>query len=142
MATGRVKTGRKKRVLIEKPEAENTENESSATSNRIFICGQKGCNDIVTTGKYCRFHYLATWKKTKQDEAKKKGQKLEAYLQDLSQRFPEDFLERLKGEIDEMGLESDKDESSEKSSSFFEDTSESADADVDTIIKGIRIEDF
>ena len=109
-------------------------------SNRILICKSGGCFDMATISGYCRLHYLSIWKTLKQKEARKKGKDLKSYLVELSSRFPEEFFERLKNEIEEMGTEAASSSDSDDRSPF--DSSDNSDDDLDTIIKGIRVEDF
>ncbi len=114
----------------------------AAQSNQIVICRQSGCHDISTTKGYCRFHFLATWKRGKSKEAKKHGQELDAYLTELSRKFPEEFLERLRTEIDEL-IEKDRAEDSDETqdrSGLFD--ALEGDEDIDTIIKGLKVEDY
>lgn len=114
---------------------ENTE----VQSNRIVICGLSGCFDMATIGQYCRLHYLSNWRKVKTKEAKKEGKDLQDYLQELSTRFPEEFFEKLRNELEEMASSSESsDDRDDRSSMYEQDDSD----DMDTIIKGIRVEDF
>lgn len=119
------------------------EAEFSTKSNKIVICKASKCFDMATIKGHCRLHYLANWKKIKSKEAKKEGKELESYLQELALRFPEEYLEKVKAEVEEMAasaeqaaISSDSDDSSERG--FDSDSDE----DMETIIKGIRIEDF
>lgn len=114
---------------------ENTE----VQSNRIVICGLSGCFDMATIGQYCRLHYLSNWRKSKTKEAKKEGKELQDYLQELSTRFPEEFFEKLRNELEEMASTSESSDDREDRSSLYEQDDSD---DMDTIIKGIRVEDF
>lgn len=113
-----------------------------SASNRIVICKWSGCYDMATVGGHCRLHYLSNWKKLKTKEAKKEGKELADYLSEMSARFPEEFFEKLRNELEEMSNDSkdDSDNSKEDRSSFFD--NDDSDDDMDTIIKGIRIEDY
>ncbi len=114
---------------------------SASNANQIVICKVSGCHDIATTKLFCRFHYLTGWKRLKTKEAKKKGQELEAYLEELGKRFPEEFLEKLKGEIEEFSeRETSAGESDDSEKSLFDQAD--GDEDLDTIIKGLRVEDI
>lgn len=95
---------------------------------------------MATISGFCRLHYLSNWKTLKQKEARKKGKDLKSYLVELSSRFPEEFFERLKSEIEEMGTEAASSNDGDDRSPF--DSSDNSDDDLDTIIKGIRVEDF
>lgn len=115
---------------------------AQTTTNRIVICKASGCFDMATVGDHCRLHYLSNWKKLKTKEAKRQGKELEDYLQELATRFPEEFIERLRNEIEEMSQEASDGggDDREDRSNFFE--ADEGDEDMDTIIKGIRVEDF
>ncbi len=119
------------------------EAEFSTTSNKIVICKDSKCFDMATVRGHCRLHYLANWKKIKTKEAKREGKELQSYLQELATRFPEEYLDKLKAEIEEMAAAAEQ----SGGSSEAEDSAERAfeadsDEDMETIIKGIRIEDF
>lgn len=107
--------------------------------NQLVICKWTGCNDISTTVNFCRFHYLANWRKLKSKEAKKKGQELDAYLEVLSTKFPVEFFEKLRQDVEEMSEKEAAGEAEDGERSF---DSVDGDDDLDTIIKGIRVEDF
>lgn len=118
-----------KSVVVEKP-------------NQIVICKQTGCHDISTTQSFCRFHYLSSWRKIKGKEAKKRGVELDAYLEDLMRKFPEEFIQKLRSEIEEMAEKEAMGESEENSekSGLFDQMDD--DEDLDTIIHGLKVEDF
>jgi len=114
---------------------------AQTSTNRIVICKASGCFDMATVRDHCRLHYLSNWRKLKTKEAKRQGKELEDYLQELAARFPEEYIERLRNEIEEMSQESsDSSDDRDDRSSFFE--PDEGDEDMDTIIKGIRVEDF
>lgn len=110
--------------------------------NQIVICKQSGCHDISTTHSFCRFHYLASWRKIKSKEAKKKGLELEVYLEDMMRKFPEEFIQKLKSEVEEMAEKEAMGESEENNekSGLFDQMDD--DEDLDTIIHGLKVEDF
>lgn len=114
---------------------------SGSVSNRIVICKNPACRDVSQIGRYCRLHYLANWRKEKSKEAKDEGSELENYLKQLRTRFPEEFFEKLRAEVEELVSDSSKDSGdSDSTRSPFD--SVDSDQDMDTIIKGIRVEDF
>ena len=110
-------------------------------SNKIVICRQTGCHDISTTHGFCRFHYLASWKKMKSKEAKKRGQELEVYLTEMSRKFPEEFLEKLRSELEEVAEKERVEEGDDATERGLFDAIE-GDEDIDTIIKGLKVEDY
>lgn len=111
-------------------------------SNRIVICKHVGCNDVATSHDFCRLHYLSNWKKLKSKEAKTQGLGLEIYLKELSSRFPEEFFEKLRADIEELSADTtvEPEESSESMGRGLFDVE--SDEDMDDIMKGIRIEDY
>jgi hypothetical protein len=121
--------------------SELTETRAVVTkANQIVICKNAGCHDIATTMSFCRFHYLASWRKLKTKEAKRKGQELKIYLKDLGRKFPEEFLEKLKAEIEDMSEKEAASESAEEDKGLFDQMD--GEEDLDTIIKGLKVEDF
>lgn len=135
----------KKRKQIPKDGGDKLNSDVQAAErspNKIVICKNAGCHDIATTKELCRFHYLASWKKLKTKEAKKKGQELKQYLDDLARKFPEEFLQKLRSDVEEMAEReelSDSEDSGERAALFdqMED-----DEDMDHIIQGLKVEDY
>lgn len=112
--------------------------------NQIVICKFAGCHDMATTVDLCRFHYLASWKKLKTKEAKKRGQELDSYLEELSRKFPEEFFAKLRNDVEEMSEReelSDSEEGSSSDRSSLFDSMED-DEDLDHIIHGLKVEDY
>lgn len=110
-------------------------------SNKIVICKGPKCFDMATINGFCRLHYISNWKRIKSKEAKKEGKDLNDYLEQLSARFPEEFFEKLRSELEEMSAAAEQSAESDDSSGdrgFDLDS----DDDIETIIKGIRVEDF
>src|SRR5207248_2311082 len=56
-----IRSDQSTQMEIEKPQGKKSE----TVSNQIVICKFPTCHDIVTTHGFCRFHYLASWKKLK-----------------------------------------------------------------------------
>jgi len=109
--------------------------------NRIVICKNSGCHDVATSHEFCRLHYLANWKKLKQKEAKTQGLGLDLYLKELSARFPEEFFEKLRADVEEMAAEGAT-EAEEPADGMGRTFDVESDEDMDDIMKGIRIEDY
>lgn len=74
----------------------------------------------------------------KGSEAKKAGLELEDYLSEMASRFPEEFFEKLRNELEDMSNQDSSD--NDEKPSFFDQVEN--DDDMDTIIKGIKIEDY
>lgn len=91
-------------------------------------CRVKDCDQVATVDGYCRFHYLLLWKKIQVRKKILADGKLERYIEELTSRYPDKFLEVIRRdlrsekdfvsaiqemEIDESGADSDfEDESS------------------------------
>jgi hypothetical protein len=121
-------------------EANDSESESSETvetatsqasnSDEIVLtdaegrryCRVRDCDQVAVVEGYCRFHYLALWKKIQIRRKILADGKLERYVDELTSRYPDKFLEMIRKdlrtekdflgaiqelEIDEAGLESE-----------------------------------
>lgn len=105
-------------------EAEKTESEevvlTDAEGNRY--CRARDCDQIASVDVYCRYHYLLFWKKIQVRKKILQDGKLERYVEELTSRYPDKFLEMIRRdlrtekdflgaiqelEIDEAGLESE-----------------------------------
>ena len=70
---------------------------TDADGNRI--CRVAECDQVARVDGYCRYHYLAMWKRI---QARKKiltEGKLEKYIEELTARYPDKFLEILRKDL-------------------------------------------
>ena len=67
-------------------------------------CKVKDCDQIAAVETYCRYHYLLLWKKIQVRRKILIDGKLERYVEELTSRYPDKFLEMIKRD-----LRSDKD---------------------------------
>ncbi len=104
--------------------------EASANSDEIILtdaegrrlCRVRDCDQAASVDAYCRFHYLLLWKKIQVRKKIIQDGKLERYVEELTSRYPDKFLEMIKKdlrsekdflaaiaelEIDESGLDND-----------------------------------
>ncbi len=85
-------------------------------------CRTKDCDQIAMVDAYCRYHYLLFWKKIQVRKEILTEGKLERYIEDLTARYPDKYLEMLRKdlrtekdftaaiaelEIDESGVDSE-----------------------------------
>jgi len=76
-------------------------------------CKVKDCDQIATVDGYCRYHYLLLWKKIQVRRKILIDGKLERYVEELTARYPDKFLEVIRKdlltelEIDESSNEVD-----------------------------------
>ncbi len=63
------------------------------------LCKVRDCDQVSTVDVYCRFHYLLLWKKIQIRKHILNDGKLEKYLDDLTSRYPDKFLEVIKKDL-------------------------------------------
>lgn len=93
---------------------------TDAEGNRY--CRARDCDQIAVVDAYCRNHYLLFWKKIQVRKKILQDGKLERYVEELTSRYPDKFLEMIRRdlrtekdfvgaiqelEIDEAGLENE-----------------------------------
>ncbi|MCC6277408.1 MAG: hypothetical protein IT289_05785 [Oligoflexia bacterium] len=95
-------------------------------------CRAADCDAEGTTDGYCRFHYIALWKRNRAKTKILQGGKLDKYIEDLTAKYPDRYLEILRKDlssekdfnliISEMDVEDSNDEaeSEEEASRFIE----------------------
>lgn len=91
------------------------------------LCRVKDCDQAASVEGYCRYHYLLLWKKIQVRRKILVDGKLERYVEELTSRYPDKFLEMIKKdlrtekdflaaiaelEIDESAIENDFEEDS------------------------------
>ncbi|MBY0553399.1 hypothetical protein K2P97_02645 [bacterium] len=63
------------------------------------LCKVRDCDQVATVDTYCRYHYLLLWKKIQIRKSILNDGKLEKYLEDLTSRYPDKFLEVIKKDL-------------------------------------------
>ena len=63
------------------------------------LCKVRDCDQVSTVDVYCRYHYLLLWKKIQTRKHILNDGKLEKYLEDLTSRYPDKFLEVIKKDL-------------------------------------------
>jgi len=79
---------------------DNTEDEiilTDAEGNRY--CRARDCDQISAVDGYCRYHYLLFWKKIQIRKKILIDGKLERYVEELTSRFPDKFLEMIRRDL-------------------------------------------
>ncbi len=108
-----------------KSEAEDTADEAEVVltdAEGRRYCRVKECDQISLVDAYCRYHYLLFWKKIQVRKKILTEGKLERYIEELTARYPDKYLEMLRKdlrcekdfmaaitelEIDESGVDSE-----------------------------------
>ncbi|HMN68354.1 MAG TPA: hypothetical protein PKC28_07425 [Bdellovibrionales bacterium] len=62
-------------------------------------CRVKDCDQISSVDGYCRYHYLLFWKKIQIRKKILTEGKLERYIEDLTARYPDKFLDMLRKDL-------------------------------------------
>ena len=99
---------------------------TDAEGNRY--CRARDCDQTAAVDVYCRYHYLLFWKRIQIRKEILLGGKLERYVEELTGRYPDKFLEMIlrdlrtekdflgaiqELEIDEAGLDNEFEEDSQ-----------------------------
>ncbi len=63
------------------------------------LCRVRDCDQVSGVEGYCRFHYLLLWKKIQIRKVILIDGKLEKYIEDLTGRYPDKFLEMIKKDM-------------------------------------------
>lgn len=62
-------------------------------------CRVKDCDQLATVEAFCRYHYLLYWKKIQIRKKILTEGKLERYIEDLTARYPDKFLDMLRKDL-------------------------------------------
>ncbi len=62
-------------------------------------CRVKECDQIASVDAYCRYHYLLFWKKIQVRKKILTEGKLERYVEELTARYPDKYLEMLRKDL-------------------------------------------
>ena len=87
-------------------------------------CTQEECKKEATQAGFCRLHYLANWKRIRLASHIKAERRLNAYVDRLAKKYPEDYMNRLKESledddkfkqaVEELELENENDSETER----------------------------
>ncbi|MCB9091872.1 MAG: hypothetical protein H6620_04880 [Halobacteriovoraceae bacterium] len=74
--------------------------EDAIHSLELFIpdnddCLEPGCDNLRTTGMYCRFHYIKNWKDINMKREILKEGKLQDYIEELVSKYPVPYIQSL-----------------------------------------------
>lgn len=62
-------------------------------------CRVRDCDQVAIVDAYCRYHYLLFWKKIQVRKKILTEGKLQKYIEDLTARYPDKFLEILRKDL-------------------------------------------
>ena len=86
--------------ITEEDEDEKKDEEVYLTdSEGRRLCKVRDCDQVANVEEYCRFHYLLLWKKIQIRKHILNDGKLEKYVEDLTSRYPDKFLEIIRKDL-------------------------------------------
>ncbi len=81
------------------PEAEPAEEVYLTDAEGRRFCRVRDCDQLAVVEAYCRYHYLLHWKKIQIRKKILTEGKLERYIEELTARYPDKFLEMLRKDL-------------------------------------------
>lgn len=103
-AAGKIKA---KAAPVEIPEVVEAEGAEEEENDEVVLtdaegrryCRVKDCDQLASVDGYCRYHYLLYWKKIQVRKKILTEGKLERYVEELTARYPDKFLEMLRKDL-------------------------------------------
>ncbi len=84
--------------VAEVPASESEEIVLTDAEGRRY-CRVKDCDQLAAVDSYCRYHYLLFWKKIQVRKKILSEGKLERYIEELTARYPDKFLDMLRKDL-------------------------------------------
>ncbi len=86
--------------LLDDEDSDEKETEIYLTdSEGRRLCRVRDCDQVANVDGYCRFHYLLLWKKIQIRKSILLDGKLDKYIDDLTSRYPDKFIEMIKKDM-------------------------------------------
>src|SRR5665213_248948 len=85
--------------VVEVEEEEEAEEVVLTDAEGRRYCRVKDCDQLASVDGYCRYHYLLFWKKIQVRKKILSEGKLERYVEELTSRYPDKFLDMLKKDL-------------------------------------------
>jgi hypothetical protein len=86
--------------LLDDEELDEKETEVYLTdSEGRRLCRVRDCDQVTNVEGYCRYHYLLLWQKIQIRKTILVDNKLEKYIEDLTGRYPDKFLEMIRKDM-------------------------------------------
>jgi uncharacterized protein YihD (DUF1040 family) len=63
------------------------------------MCRETGCENLASTKGYCRLDYIKNWKKIKRKEMILKEGKLNQYIEELVNKYPEKYIDVIRQDL-------------------------------------------
>lgn len=81
------------------PKAASDEEVVLTNADGLRYCKINECDELATSDTYCRYHYLLNWKKIQLRKKILVGDKLDRYIEELTSRYPDKYLEMIKKDL-------------------------------------------
>ena len=62
-------------------------------------CREVACENMATTGPYCRMHYIKNWRRIKNKEKILSENRLIGFIEELVSKYPEKYIEAIRGDL-------------------------------------------
>jgi hypothetical protein len=66
-------------------------------------CSEPGCTLAAASGGFCRLHYIKNWKQVVEQKKKSARERLNKYIENLSEKYPGEYLEMIKDDLEDEG---------------------------------------
>lgn len=96
---GKLKRAPERKAEIVEAAAEPEEEVILTDAEGRRYCRVKDCDQIAIVDTYCRYHYLLFWKNIQVRKKILSEGKLERYIEELTARYPDKYLEMLKRDL-------------------------------------------
>jgi hypothetical protein len=63
------------------------------------VCREVACENLATTGGYCRMHYIKNWKKIQRKGLILREKKLNQYIEELVAKYPDKYIEAIRQDL-------------------------------------------
>jgi len=62
-------------------------------------CREVACENMATTGPYCRMHYIKNWRRIKNKEKILSENRLNGFIEELVSKYPEKYIEAIRADL-------------------------------------------
>jgi hypothetical protein len=74
---------------------------AKASDKKEKTCSAPSCKKEASSQGYCRLHYISNWKHIRFNEKVKAERRLNAYVDRIAKKYPQDFLEKIKETLED-----------------------------------------
>ena len=62
-------------------------------------CREVACENMATTGTYCRMHYIKNWRRIKNKEKILAENRINGFIEELVAKYPEKYIEAIRADL-------------------------------------------